>query len=277
MPRSSFIVRRAVLPGLACLALAAFTAARAETQQWSTGQVAIAFDPSTFSFLADTIYSGPQEVAASYAQVGQGVLLNFGGLLNAFASSYNYFSPDSRAGQFAAFFDFTPEAGYAITGYTVTYTGGYFVESPASVGLSGQGGAILLNGHVGGDNFSLSSYHGGAAAPQIAGDLGAWAGVDYIEVLDHYEQVFSHYEQVLDYCEPDDPTICHYNEVPVYREEPVYRYESDLGEAQIYLNTINVQAHVTAVPEPGAVAMALAGLASAGSWGARRRRATRIA
>lgn len=277
MSRSSFTVRPAVLPrlGLICLALGAFASAHADPTQWSTGQVAIAFDPATFSFYNDTTYGGSTEISSSvsYGQVGQGVELSFGGLLSAYASSYTNFSPESRTGSFSAFFDFTPEAGYAITGYTVTYAGSYFVESPASVGLSGQGGAILLNGNIGGENFSISSYHGGPSAPQIAGELTAWANVDTIQIFDGYEQVYSHDIEVLDYCEQDDPGVCYYHTEPVYVEQPIYHYESDLGEGQIYLNAINVQAHVTAVPEPGAVALTLAGLASVGWWAARRRRA----
>jgi hypothetical protein len=140
------------------------------------------------------------------------------------------------------------------------------------VGLNGQSGTILLNGNVGGDSFSIDSYHGGSVAPQVTGELSAWADVDYIQIFKGYEQVYSHDQEVLDYCEQDDPSICHYRTEPVYIDQPMYRYESDLGEAQIYLSTINVQAHVTAVPESGAIAMALAGLASVGGWASRRRR-----
>jgi hypothetical protein len=255
-----------------CLAFGAVASAHAATTQWSTGQVSIEFDPDTFVFTSDTVYNGQQGVSASYSQVGQGVQLDFGGLLAAYASSYSFFSSDSRTAQFNASIGFTPEAGYAITGYTVTYTGGYFVESPASVGLSGQSGTILLNGNSGGDSFTLSSYQGGSAAPAINGELTAWANVDYIQILDGYQQILDHYEQVLDYCEQENPEVCYYRDEPVYRDEPIYRYESDLGEGQIYLSTINVQAHVAAVPEPGAMAMTLAGLASLGWWVSRRRR-----
>ena len=256
----------------AVIAMGAAVVAPAQSIQYSTGQVAIDFDPSTFSFTSDTVYSGPQGVSPAISQVGQGVTLNFAGTLAAYASSYQYYTPDARLASFNAFINFTAEAGYAITGYTVTYTGGYFVESPASVGLNGQSGTILLNGNVGGDSFSLSNYQGGPAAPQITGELSAWADITYIQVLDHYEKVYSHDEQVLDYCEPDDPGTCYYHPEPVYTDEPVYRYESDLGEGQIYLSTIEVQAHVAAVPEPRSLALGVAGMAVLGCW--MRRRAT---
>jgi hypothetical protein len=248
----------------ATLAIAAATA-QAQPIQWSTGRVLIEFDPSTSSFFSDTVYMGPQEVTPVISTVSNGVRLHFGGTLAAFASSYQYFTPDSRQGTFNAFIGFTPESGYAITGYTVTYTGGYFVESPASVGLNGQSGTVVLNGNAGGDSFSIDAYHGGSTAPQISGELSAWADINYIEVLDHYEQVYSHDEQVLDYCETEEPFTCYYRTEPVYTEQPVYRYESDLGEGQIYLTSIDVQAHVVAVPEPESLALGLAGLMVAGS------------
>lgn len=254
----------------ATMLLGAAALAQAQAVQWSTGQVTIDFDPSTFWFTSDTIYTGQQDASPSYSQVGQGVVLDFGGFLAAYASSYQYYSPDSRLAQFNSYFNFTPEAGYAITGYTVTYTGGYSVESPASVALNGQSGTISINGNLGGDSFNLSNYQGGPTAPQITGELSAWADVNYIEVFDHFEEVYSHDEQVLDYCETEDPFTCYYTSVPVYTQQPVYRYESDLGEGQIYLSTISVQAHVVAVPEPGSLALGLAGLVSV-AWWARRR------
>lgn len=108
-------------------------------------------------------------------------------------------------------------------------------------------GEVLLNGNVGGDSFSIDAYYGGVVAPQIAGELSAWADISYVEVFDHYEQVYSHDEQVLDYCETEDPFTCYYRSEPVYIEQPVHRYESDLGEGQIYLTSIDVQTHVVAV------------------------------
>lgn len=266
--RRGAVARRSVV---ATLAFGVVALAQAQSTQWSTGQVTIDFDPSTFSFTSDTIYSGPQGVSPAYSLGGQGVTLDFGGTLSAYASSYQYYSPDARAASFNALFNFTPQAGYAITGYTITYVGGYFVESPASVGLSALSGTLVLNGNSGGDSFSIDNYQSGPTAPLLAGDLTAWANVDYIQIFDGYEQVYSHDEQVLDHCETEDPFTCYYNTVPVYIDQPVYHYESDLGEGQIYLSTISVQAHVVAVPEPESLALGLAGLAVAG-WQLRARR-----
>lgn len=269
--RMGALARRSLIATALTPLFGAAALAQAQSVEWSTDLISIDFDPGTFSFVSDTVYAGTHDVFPALSQVDQGVLLNFGGSLAAYASSYQNFSSESREAHFNAFFNFTPQAGYAITGYTVTYEGGYFVESPASVGLSGQSGTITAGGHLGGDSFNLSNYQEGATAPEISGWLSAWAEVEYIEIFDHYEQVYTHDEQVLDYCETEEPFTCYYTTVPVYSEQPVYRYESDLGEGQIFLSSINVQAHVVAVPEPGAVAMTFAGLLSVGWWGRRRR------
>lgn len=250
-------------------------AAHAAPVQWSTGQVLIDFDPDTFAFQSDTIYNGLMDIspdAMGYSQSGQGVVINLGGLVSAYASSYTYFSEDSRSASFNALFNFTAQAGYVINGYTVKYTGGYFIESPGNAGLNAQSGAITTGGNFGGDSFSIETYQAGAAAPQLSGYLSAWGGVDYIEILDGYEQVYSHDEQVLDYCETEEPFTCYYTYVPVYIDQPVYRYESDLGEAQIFLSSIEIHPTVVAVPEPGVTAMTLVGLAGLGWWASRRRR-----
>lgn len=259
----------------ACLALSLPMAAQAAAVQWSTGQVLIDFDPETFVFQSDTTYNGLQNVspdAMGYAQSGQGVVINLGGLVSAYASSYPYFSEDSRSASFSALFNFTAEAGYVINGYTIKYTGGYFTESPGSAGLNAQSGAITTGGSFGGDSFSIETYQAGAGAPELSGQLSAWGGISYIEILDHYEQVYSHDEQVLDHCDTEEPFTCYYNTVPVYIDQPVYRYETDLGEAQIFLSSIEIHPTVVAVPEPGASAMTLAGLAGLGWWVSRRRR-----
>lgn len=261
------LMRRSLV---ATLALGAASLVHAQVQ-WSTGQVQIDFDPNSFWFTSDTTYGGTVGVSPSYSFIGQGVELNFGGSAAAYASSYQNYSPEGRSAPFSAFIGFTPEAGYAITGYTVTYVGGYSVESPANVSFTGHAGP-LVSASSGSSGFSFDVYQGGATAPDISGELSAWANVDYIEIFDGYEQVYSHDEQILDYCEVEDPSVCYYHYEPVYTQQPVYHYESDLGEGQIYLSSITVRAHVAAVPEPGALAMTAAGLLAVGGWAARRRR-----
>lgn len=128
---------------VAAFALGAVAMAQAQAVQWSTGQVLIDFDPSTFWFTSDTTYGGTVGVSPSYSLTGQGVELNLGGYAAAYASSYQHYSPDGRSAPFSAFIGFTPEAGYAITGYTVTYAGGYSIESPANVSLTGHSGPLV--------------------------------------------------------------------------------------------------------------------------------------
>lgn len=286
MPCHPAVVRRtafdrARLPGAAwlsvCLACAWPMAPQAAPAQWSTDQVLIDFDPDTFVFQSDTTYNGLQNVspdAMGYAQSGQGVVINLGGLVSAYASSYVSFNEDSRSASFRALFNFTAQAGYVINGYTVKYTGGHFTESPGSAGLNAQSGAITTGGNFGGDSFSIETYQAGAGAPELSGQLSAWGGISYIEILDHYEQVYSHDEQVLDHCDTEEPFTCYYNTVPVYIDQPVYRYETDLGEAQIFLSSIEIHPTVVAVPEAGATAMTLAGLLGLGWWASRRRLAS---
>lgn len=261
---------------VAWLALGSPLGAHAAPVQWVTEQVVIDFDPDTFVFQSDSTYGGLQNISpdtVGYASSGQGVVIQLGGSVSAYASSYAFFSDDWRSASFSALFEFTAQAGYAISGYTIKYSGGSFAESPGSASLDAQSGAIMAGTHLGGDSFSIETYQAGAGSPQISGQLSAWGGISFVEVFDHYEQVYSHDEQVLDYCEPEEPFTCYYTTVPVYIDQPVYRYESDLGEAQIFLNSIEVHPTVVAVPEPGAIAMAVGGLAGLGGWAARRRRA----
>lgn len=262
----------------ACLAmtLGLSMSAHAAPVQWSTGQVLIDFDPDSFVFQSDTTINGLQDIspdAMSYAQSGQGVVVTLGGYVSAYASSYTYFSEDSRSASFNALFNFTAEAGHVINGYTIKYTGGYFIETPGSAGLNAQSGAITTGGNLGGDSFSIETYQAGAGSPQLSGQLSAWGGVNQIEILDHYEQVYSHDEQVLDHCELEEPFTCYYRSEPVYIDQPIYRYETDLGEAQIFLSSIEIHPTVVAVPEPGVTAMTLVGLAGLGWRASRRRRA----
>ena len=256
----------------ATLASGGVALAQAQTVQWSTGQVSIEYDPSTFSFWSDSTNGGYFDVSAVVNPLGQGVTLEFG-YLSAYATSYTYFSSDWRNGGFDALIGFTPEAGYAITGYTITYTGAYWVESPGSVALNDDGGTLLLSAGSGGSSFSIDRYQGGPNSPRIAGYLSAAGDISYIEILDGYELVYSHDQEVLDYCETEEPFTCYYRTEPVYTEQPIYRYEMDLGEGQISLSSISVQAHVAAVPEPESLALGLAGLMMVAGWRLRGRRA----
>lgn len=251
----------ALLLGAAC--------AQAQSIQYSTGQVDIEFDPSTFNFTLDTTSFGGistidvSPFAVSYSQIAQGVELNFNGYMGVYATSYFDFSPQTLSGYFNAQANFTPAAGYAITGYTVTYTGSYSVETPGYVSL-GDGTGAWFGQNGGASGFSVSSTVAGPIAPSLNGSFSATGDLATIEVFDGYDSYIDHYEDVLDYCDSEEPFNCYYHSEPVYVSLPIYHEETDLGEATFNLQSIRVQANVVAVPEPGALALVLGGLAMTG-------------
>jgi hypothetical protein len=251
--------------------------AQAQSIQWSTGEVDIEFDPSTFAFSVETTsFGGVSSVDVSplslgYTQIGNGVLINFNGQMGVYGSSYTNFSPQTLSGSFNAYVNFTPAAGYAITSYTVTYTGSYGVETPGWVSLGDAAGSSFY-ASAGGSGFTTGALVAGAVAPVLQGSFSATGDLTTIQVLDHYESYISGYETVVDYCEPDDPSICYTHEEPIIVSYPVFRDETDLGEANLHLDSITIEAHVVAVPEPESLALGLAGLVVAG-WRLRGRRA----
>jgi len=268
-----------VLRTLTLAALAACATAQAAPTQLSTGQVVIDYDPDGFSFARDVSYFGsptPEEIPTASVSItgqGNGFVLDFNNQMSVYASSYYNFTPETLGGSFNALFNFTPTAGHIITGYTVTYTGSYSIETPGSISVAGPG--VSVSESVGGSGFSYSGVLSGPTLPSLTGGISANGDLSIIQVYDHSEEVFDHYETVLDYCEVDDPSICYYKEEPVYISVPYYRDETDLGEAQINLQSISVQAHVAAVPEPQSYALlAAGGPLRAGAWG-RRRQATK--
>lgn len=250
--------------------LGAAVSGQAQSIQYSTGEVDIEFDPSAFSFTVDTTSFGGittvdvSPLSLGYAQVGQGVEINFNGQLGVYATSYSAFSPQTLSGFFNAYFNFTPAAGYAITGYTITYTGSYSVETPGSVSLYDGGTGAWFSQNGGASGFSVSTTVSGAVAPSISGSFSATGDLTTIQVFDGYDTYIDHYEDVLDYCETEEPFNCYYRSEPVYVSVPIYHEETDLGEATFSLQGITVQANMAVVPEPESVALALAGLVVAG-------------
>lgn len=259
----------------ALLALVASHAVQAEAFQFVTPQVTIDFDTDGFAFSRDvpsfggTVTESISPSWLSYSAVGNGVMLDFNGFMAVQASSYTNFSPETLSGTFSALFNFTPQAGYAITGYTITYHGNFSIESPGQVTVTGPGNGVPTIFDPSG-SFTETGVEIGPASPLIQGQIFATAEVNTIQVYDGTYYYIDHYEQVLDYCETDDPFTCYYREEPVYVGEPQYHDEMDLGDASIDLRTITVQAIVVAVPEPASWALCLAGLGVAG-WRLRGR------
>lgn len=261
--------------GIALLALAASQVAQAEAFQFVTPQVTIDFDTDGFAFSRDVASFGGTVTESilpswlSYSAVGNGVMLDFNGFMAVQASSYTSYAPETLSGTFSALFNFTPQPGHAITGYSITYNGDFSIEAPGQVTVTGPGNGVPTIFHPSG-SFSETGVEIGSASPLIQGQVFATAEVDTIQVYDGTYYFLDHYDQVLDYCETEDPSICYYREEPVYIPIAQYHDEMDLGQAFIDLRTITVQAIVVAVPEPGALALCLAGLGVAG-WRVRAR------
>lgn len=250
-------------PLAAAVLVLATGAAYAAPATVSTGNVDITYDQDTFIFNRDSGFGtesiDPASVPLSFS--GNSVTLDFGGALSAYGTGYGFGSP-SAFGDYLANFDFAAQAGYLITGYTVRYTGSYSIETPGDVSLSGTG--ISLSESTGAGNFDVTA---AIASPYLAGNLNANGYVTTVEVIVGYEDVIVGYEDV----EVCDDFGCTIEQRPIYETVPIIDYQTDLGEASLYLNTITVTANVAAVPEPEAYAMLLAGLGVMGFMALRRR------
>lgn len=273
-PIPSSRASRKLLPAAAALVAAMLsTAAGAAPMGWSTSQISVQYDPDNFvgAFDAGSWGGyGQVDVFPTVAQAGEaGLQIDLSGF-QLYASSYSSYSQDYVSGWFTLPLSVVAQPGYLIHGYTIELSGSYSIETPGSVEVSGPQG-IGLWAATGFQSFTSATYVGGATLPTLEATLSAIADIDYIEVFDGYEQQFSHYEQVLDFCEPDDPGVCYYRDEEVYIDVPIYRYEMDLGDAALNLDRLTVYANVTAVPEPGAIALVAAALPALG-WAVMRRR-----
>lgn len=228
--------------------------------QLATGDIIVEYDLDNFSLNVDG--TGYDSSVYSVTALANGVRLGFGGLLNIYASSYSNYSPETKEADYSALFSLVPTAGKTITGFTITYSGGYSVEMPGSAEANGVG--LTVGGSSGGGLFSISSSFTGASVPTLSGQLSATGEISVVDVLDGFQDVLIGYQPVLDYCEVENPEICHYHDEPVYQQVPVYHQETDLGEASVYIDSITISADVAPVPLPPSGLLMGAGLLGLG-------------
>lgn len=255
---------------IAVFLLLGTTIAYAAPVQLFSNDIVIDYDLDNFSLNVNGISHDAS--AFSITPVTNGVRLEFGGYLNLYASSYFTYSQEDKMADYSALFSVAPTAGNIITDFNITYSGGYSIETPGSVGISGVG--MSLGESSGGGAFSITSSFAGTAVPTLNGQLSATGAIGFVEVFDGYQDVFVGNQQVLDYCELENPDICYYRDEPVYEQVAFYRQEMDLGEASIYLESITIAANVTAVPEPPVRILMACGMLMLGVLQFRRRKST---
>lgn len=236
------------------------TLTHAAPVQLAAGDIIVDYDLDNFFLSVDGM--GYDSSVFTLVPLNNAVRIEFGGLLNLYASSYFTFSPVYKTADYSAQLSLAPTAGKAINGFTITYSGGYSIESPGSAGASGVG--LSVGGSSGGGPFSVSSNFPGLGVPTLSGQLSASGEIGYIEIFEGYQDVFVGYQQVLDYCEVENPEICYYRDEPIYEQVPVYRQETDLGEASVWLDSITITANVETVPLPPSGLLFGAGLLGLG-------------
>jgi hypothetical protein len=236
------------------------TSAYAAPVQLAAGDIIVEYDLDNFSLNVDG--TGYDSSVFLVTPLANGVRLGFSGLLNVYASSYFNYSPQTKEADYSALFSLAPTAGKTITGFTITYSGGYSVEMPGSAGASGVG--MSVGGSSGGGPFSISSNFTGMGVPTLSGQLSATGEITFVEVLDDFQDVLVGYQPVLDYCEVENPEVCYYHDEPVYEQVPIYHQEMDLGEASVYIDSITISADVAPVPLPPSGLLMGAGLLGLG-------------
>lgn len=242
-------------------ALACAAAATAAPSQLVVNHTTADFDPDTWVF-SNSVDPFVTPAATGSSVVGAGIALDFNGTMTLFANSLTSFAPDVQNGGFSISYAFTPDVGYQITGYELTFSGSYGIESPGSVYADSSAAAFSSTSSGLSAPFSFTRSIAGAALPAVLGSVNASADVDILLVQTGTEIVQIGTTPVEVCSIPGDPSTCTIVDEPVYEERPIFTEQSDYGDAALSLNRLLIVPTVTAVPEPGTYALMLLGVAA---------------
>ncbi len=251
-------------------ALACATSLHAAPSQLLVNHTTADFDPDSWVF-SNTYDPFVTPATTSSSVVGAGIALDFNGTMSLSANSLTSFAPDTRTGSFDVSYAFTPDAGYQITGYALTFSGSYGIERPGSV--VADSGAAAFSATSSGERATFSFTRSIAAAllPAVIGTVNASADVDILLVQTGTETVQIGTTPVEVCSIPGDPSTCTIIDEPVYEERPIFTEQSDYGDATLSLNRLLIVPTVTAVPEPGTYALLLLGIVGIAALARRRR------
>lgn len=246
--------------------------AQAALQSFDAGDVGISYDPSAFILVkySDGFSGAVEETQVPFESltllpIQNGLSLQFNNNMSLSDPTHGITdNMSSETGAYRALFDFTPEAGFAITSYTVTLRGSFSITTPSFARLYLDGFGEIYANH--GSGLIDQTFHfDGPIAPMLQGDLEAFSETIIYEqyVGDVYVQTGTNW--ITDpNCQDEEG--CPLIEEPIFEYVPHYELAYDGGDASITLSELKLVANVTAapVPVPAAWGFMLAGLATLG-------------
>ena len=252
---------------ISTVAMALAFGAHAAVQSVDAGNVGFSYDTSNFILVrySDGFSGAVEETIVPFEDLSlvaleNGLSLNFNNQMSLNDATHGIGDNNSSEnGAYRVLFDFTPEPGYAITGYTVTMRGSYSITTPANARLylDGFGEAYVDHGF---GVIEQTFQYSGSTAPMLQGDLAAFSETIVFEqyVGDVYIQTgVNYYPDPSCEGEPDCPLL----EEPIFEYVPHYELAYNGGDASISLNELRLVANVAAVPVPAAWGFLLAGVA----------------
>ncbi len=250
-------------------ALACAVSVQAAPSQLLVNNTTVDFDPDTWVF-SNSYDPFVTPAATGSSVVGAGIALDFNGTMTLSANSLTLFAPESQDGGFNVSFVFAADPGYQITGYQLTFSGSYGIETPGSVYADSGTAAFSASSSGLSSPFSFARSIAAALLPAVAGSVNASAYVDILLVQTGTETVQIGTTPVEVCGIPGDPSTCTIVDEPVYEERPIFTEQSDYGDATLSLDRLLIVPTVTAVPEPGTYALLLLGIVGIAALSRRR-------